>query len=152
MSKSAEKQRVPIRAIIMVLVALAIAFLALGWHGFLTRNDADNAALLAQEAKLSERAPASTPVCLVAVGDPASRQSVAAEKDTRAKLTNGDVEVAGKAQAWGAAPGAPRVITVYSVQGQVEAAKNAAAALGAPVAERPAGLDACADSVAVVVP
>jgi hypothetical protein len=167
-SKSVEKQRVPIRAIIMILVALTIAFAALGFHGFLNRNQTENAALLAQAAKLSAQPAASSattaaasasqaeakPVCLLVVGDPARRTNQAAVSETRTKLTGADVQIEAKVAAWPAgrnAPIAPKVTTVYSVDGQDDLAAKAADAVDAKVVDRPAALMACAQSVTIVV-
>lgn len=150
MSSTQNSRAIPIRAIIMILIAFAIILAALGTYGFVTRNDDPQAALNAQEAKLKAAATQTTPaaakptVCLIAV-------SRAPLGDVTDKLTQAGFPVQDETATWPNRPAAPRGTTVYFDQGGEAAAKPVATALGAAAAARPAGLEACAGTVAVAV-
>ncbi|WP_019202059.1 LytR C-terminal domain-containing protein [Tsukamurella sp. 1534] len=150
MSSTQNSRAIPIRAIIMILVALAIAFAAVGVHGFITRDDDPDAALNAQEAKLqaaaTETSAAAKPeVCLIAVkGAPVA--------DATEKLTAAGFAPAGDPAAWPARPAAPRATTVFFDEGGESNAKAVSEALpGSAVAARPGGLEACGGKIAVAV-
>jgi hypothetical protein len=152
-SSTENARAIPIRAIVMILISLAILFAALGVHGFVTRDDDPQAALNAQEAKLSAAATetaaapdaAKPTVCLIAV----NRAPLA---DTTDKLTKAGMAPLAETEVWPARPAAPRATTVYFGDGGEGQAKTVAAALAnAPTAARPDGLEACAGSIAVAV-
>lgn len=141
---------VPIRTIIMILISAAIILAAIGIHGLVTRNDDPQAALNAQEAKIS--AAAATPsaaaeptACLLSV----AKAPVA---DARERLTKAGITVQGEPAAWPNRPAAPRATTVYFADGGEDAAKTVSTALpGSTTAPRPAGLEACDGALAVAV-
>lgn len=143
---------VPIRTIIMILISAAIILAAIGIHGLVTRDDDPQAALNAQEAKISaaaatQSAPAAAEpaVCLLSVAK-------APVVDTRDRLTKAGITVQGEPAAWPNKPAAPRATTVYFADGGEAAAKTVATALpGSVTAARPAGLDACEGALAVAV-
>lgn len=151
MSSTQNTRAVPIRAIIMILISVAIIFAAIGVHGLVTRDDDPQAALNAQEAKLKAAADETTaesaakpPVCLISV----ARAPLADPTD---KLKMAGFPVQDDTDVWPNRPAAPRVTTVYFGQGGEADAKTVAGALGAGTAARPAGLEACSGAVAVAV-
>ncbi len=161
MSITDHQRRVPIRAIIMIFVALAIAFAALGWHSAATRDSDPDAALHAQAAKVSAAAsgaassasasasatPAAAPVACVFSQSGAG----AAARSAVAALKKGGVTVAGDPAAWKGK--APRGTVVYYADGLDAAAKQAAAAIGAgaTVQVRPGTVTECAGDLVVIV-
>lgn len=144
---------VPIRTIIMILISAAIILAAIGIHGLVTRNDDPQAALNAQEAKIS--AAAATQSAPAAAGEPAVcllSVAKAPVADTRDRLKKAGVTVQGEPAAWPNKPAAPRATTVYFEDGGEDAAKTVSTALpGSVTAARPAGLDACEGTLAVAV-
>ncbi|CAM5347377.1 hypothetical protein TPAU25S_04181 [Tsukamurella paurometabola] len=146
----------PIRAIVMILISLAILFAAIGVHGFATRDDDPQAALNAQEDKLNAQATgaAAAPagekgdkpvVCLIAVNR-------APLGDATDRLTKAGMPPREDTDVWPARPAAPRATTVYFDEGGEDQAKTVSSVLpGSTTVARPDGLAACANSIAVAV-
>ncbi|GAB3129994.1 hypothetical protein GCM10027289_13610 [Tsukamurella serpentis] len=153
MSSTQNSRAVPIRTIIMILVSAAIILAAVGIHGLITRDDDPQAALNAQEAKLSAAATETTPAPAPAAKAPVCLLSVAraATTETEDTLKRAGFEITAGHEAWPARPPAPRGTTVFFGEGGEAEAKTVASALDVPTAPRPAGLEACAGPVAVAV-
>ncbi|MFC7754697.1 hypothetical protein [Tsukamurella soli] len=162
MSTTDHQRKVPIRAIIMILVALAIAFAGLGWHAVATRDSDPDSALHAQAAKLSATAPAApsgasesaAPSSAPAAAPAACVQrggASAAARAAVAEIKKAGVTVRGEVATWKGK--APRATVVYYGAGQENAAGRVAAAIdhGSSAAPRPAGAEQCAEGLVVVV-
>ncbi|WP_344997758.1 LytR C-terminal domain-containing protein [Tsukamurella soli] len=163
MSTTDHQRKVPIRAIIMILVALAIAFAGLGWHAVATRDSDPDSALHAQAAKLSATAPAapsgasesaapsSAPAAAPAACVYSEEGASAAARAAVAEIKKAGVTVRGEVATWKGK--APRATVVYYGAGQENAAGRVAAAIdhGSSAAPRPAGAEQCAEGLVVVV-
>ncbi|MCF8588630.1 LytR C-terminal domain-containing protein [Gordonia liuliyuniae] len=169
MKADRETNRLPLRAGAMLLLAVAVVFIGLGWHHAATSGDDDGGTSTAQSPTTSEAAtpPASTPGGESESASPSSTTAAdTADVGSMCVLNAGTVtglagDVSDKLKEAGfdvsgaenLSTGSISENTVFYDEGQEEAAKKVADAVpgGASTDPRPAVFTRCEGELAVIV-
>ncbi|MGC5255983.1 LytR C-terminal domain-containing protein [Gordonia sp. DT218] len=161
MNPDREPSRLPLRAGAMLLLALAIVCIGLGWHSAATSGDNPE-----QDLQNAQRQVTSAAAPSAASASASSSASASADTPELCVFNAGAVsglagEVADNLKAKGFQTASPGNITTSSItentifydDGQKSAADEVAAALGgdASVESRPSSFTQCADGIPVIV-